>query len=73
MDTFVNMLILNTIAHHSTDRLSPKHFDVFSRDEESRRNNPVPLRFLIIARLAAISVKHYAKTIPFSVEEKSSV
>lgn len=66
MDTFLNMLTLNSITHHSPDRLSPSCFDVFSRDEESKRNNPVPLRFLIISRLAAISVKHYAKTIPFS-------
>lgn len=67
MDTFLNMLNLSSTACYSLDRLSsPSRFDVFSGDEESKRNNLVLLRFLIIARLDAISVKHYAKPIPFN-------
>lgn len=64
MDTFLNMLCLSSIACYSLDSLSsPNCFDVSSRDEESKRNNLVLLRFLIIARLDAISVKHCTKTI----------
>lgn len=71
MDTFLNMLNLRNSACCSLDRLSsPSCFDVFSRDEESKRNNLVLLRFLIIARLYAISVKYYTKPTPFNGEKE---
>lgn len=66
MATFLTMLNLSGTACCSLDRLfSPTRFDVFSRDEESKRNNLL-LGFLIIAGLAAISGQHCTKTVPFN-------